>query len=118
MIFTTPPATMMITGRLTKPWAWRMELHTSIMHTNRVARPRVDSRGPASWGFRLGKMRAMMGSPRTKRPTAMGQAARAEIRRAEPVIRPAPRRSRRASAPETAGMTAAVTAAIREVGRL
>ena len=38
--------------------------------------------------------------------------------RAEPVIRPAPRRSRRASAPETAGMTAAVTAAIREVGRL
>ena len=95
-----------------------MELHTSIMHTNRVARPRVDRRGPARSAFRLGKIRAMMGLPSTYRPTAMGQATSAVILRAEPVILPAPRRSRRASAPDTAGITAAVTAAIREVGRL
>ena len=78
----------------------------------------MDNRGPARSAFRLGKIRAMMGFPSTYSPTAMGQATKAVIRRAEPVIRPAPRRSRRASAPETAGITAAVTAAIREVGRL
>ena len=36
------------------PWAWRTELHTSIMQTNTVASPRVDSRGPASWALRAG----------------------------------------------------------------
>ena len=48
----------------------------------------------------------------------MGKASRAVIRRAEPVILAAPRRSRRARAAETAAMTEAVMAAIRERGRL
>ena len=59
-----------------------------------------------------------MGLPSTYRPTAMGQATSAVILGAEPVILPAPRRSRRASAPDTAGITAAVTAAIKGGGQV
>ena len=54
----------------------------------------------------------------TNRPTPMGKASRAVMRRAEPDTRAAPRRSCLASAPDTAGITDAVIAAIREVGRL
>ena len=107
-----------MTGMVTKPWAWRTELHTSIIHTKTVARPRVDSSGPASSGVMRVKSIRMMGVPSTNSPIPMGKAARAEMRRAEPATRAAPLRSRRASAPETAGITAAVTAVIREVGRL
>ena len=88
------------------------------MQTNTVASPRVDSRGPASWALRAGYSSCMMGVPITNSPTPMGKASSAVMRRAEPVIFPAPRRSRRASAPDTAGITEAVMAAIREVGRL
>ena len=59
-----------------------------------------------------------MGRPMTNRPIPMGHPSRAVMRMAEPDIREASRRSRRASAPETAGMTEAVMAAIREMGRL
>ena len=109
---------MTMTGRLIKPWACKTELHTSTMHTKGVAMPRVDSRGPATSTFRLGNSRRMMGVPSTNRPTPMGKDSRAVMRRAEPVIRAAPLRSRRARAADTAGMTEAVMAAMREVGRL
>lgn len=101
-----------------KPWAWRTELHTSIRQTKMEAMPRVDNRGPATEASSSGKISRMMGVPSTKSPTPIGKASRAVIRRAEPVILAAPRRSRRARAAETAAMTEAVMAAIRERGRL
>ena len=89
------------------------------MHTKTVASPRVDSSGPASPTSSLPAYSScMMGSPMTKSPTPMGKASRAVMRRAEPVMRAVPRRSRRARVAETAGMTAEVMAAMREVGRL
>ena len=115
---TTPPSTITTTGRVIKPKAWSTELHTRVTQEKMAVSPRVDSREPARGASREVNSRRMMGSPMTNRPTPMGKDSRAAMRRAEPDTRLAPRRSRRARAPDTAGITEAVRAAMRAVGRL